>query len=155
MTSNLRCHARACWSDEAVRAADSTKDVKTARAVLQTLGSSVNGSITAAFQRVGKGAVVYSHRQHTKTEARSAVFLSSWQISEKELGSAEFVHWVTENNRPFKIVDDHGFRCLMKTGRPGYYIPSADTLSRDVKNVFVRVRGHIAKTLKVRHTNFI
>ena len=43
----------------------------------------------------------------------------------------------------------------MKTGRPGYYIPSADTLSRDVKNVFVQVRGHIAKTLKVGYTNFI
>ena len=37
----------------------------------------------------------------------------------------------------------------MKTGRPQYYIPSAETLSQDVKNVFVRVRGRIAKGLQV------
>ncbi len=36
----------------------------------------------------------------------------------------------------------------MKTGRPECYIPSAETLSRDVKNVFVRVRGRIAKGLQ-------
>ena len=37
----------------------------------------------------------------------------------------------------------------MKTGRPEYYIPSAETLSRDVKNVFIRVRRHLAKALQV------
>jgi hypothetical protein len=84
-----------CWSDDTVQAADGTKDVKTAHMALQTLGSSVNGSIMAAFQQVGKGKVVYSHHKHTKTEAW---YTSSWQISEKGLGSAEFVHWVTENN---------------------------------------------------------
>lgn len=36
----------------------------------------------------------------------------------------------------------------MKTGRPECYIPSAETLSRDVKNVFIRVRGRIAKVLQ-------
>ena len=39
----------------------------------------------------------------------------------------------------------------MKTGRPDCYIPSAETLSRDVKNVFVRVRGRIAKALQEYH----
>jgi len=39
----------------------------------------------------------------------------------------------------------------MKMGRPQYYIPSAETLSRDVKHVFLWVREHIAKALKVRH----
>jgi hypothetical protein len=73
----------------------------------------------------------------------------------KTIASAEFVRWVTENNRPFQIVNDRGFRCLMKTGRPEYYIPSADTLSRDVKKVFVRVRGRIAKALKVRHPHML
>ena len=66
---------------------------------------------------------------------------------------AEFVRWVTENKRPFQIVNDRAFRCLMKTGRPGSYIPSAETLSRDVKNVFVRVRESIAKLLQVRYHN--
>lgn len=42
----------------------------------------------------------------------------------------------------------------MKTGRPESYIPSAETLSRDVKNVFVRVRERIAKMLRVSSRQF-
>jgi len=37
----------------------------------------------------------------------------------------------------------------MKTGRPGYHIPSAETVSRDVKGVFVHVRQRVAKMLQV------
>jgi hypothetical protein len=37
----------------------------------------------------------------------------------------------------------------MKTGRPRYHIPSAETVSRDVKQVFVRIRQQIAKVLQV------
>jgi hypothetical protein len=70
-TSNLRRHAKTCWSEEAVGAADGTRDIKTARTALQNL-KTVNGSITAAFQRVGEQKAVYSHRQHTKIEARYA-----------------------------------------------------------------------------------
>ena len=62
----------------------------------------------------------------------------------------EIVRWVTESMRPFKIVDDRGFQCLMKTGRPECYIPSARTVSRDVKKVFVRCRERIAHMLHVR-----
>jgi hypothetical protein len=37
----------------------------------------------------------------------------------------------------------------MKTGRPGIYIPSASTVSRDVKLVFARTWEQIAKMLQV------
>ena len=63
---------------------------------------------------------------------------------------AEIVRWVSESKRPFSIVEDRGFQALMKTGRPGYYIPSATTVSRDVKKVFVNVRKRMAKMLQVR-----
>lgn len=59
------------------------------------------------------------------------------------------VRWVAESKRPFSIVNDCGFRKLMKTGRPDYHIPSAETLSRDVKKVFAHVRKRIAKMLQV------
>lgn len=36
----------------------------------------------------------------------------------------------------------------MKTGRPDYYIPSAATVSRDVKHVFAKCRTRIAKLLR-------
>ena len=64
---------------------------------------------------------------------------------------AEIVRWVAESKRPFQIVKDRGFQTLMKTGRPAYQIPSPETVSRDVKKVFVRVRKRIAKMLQVWH----
>ncbi|KAH9008685.1 hypothetical protein EDB83DRAFT_2173798, partial [Lactarius deliciosus] len=66
-TSNLRRHAKFCWGEEALAAADAARNVKTACKVLRNY-KGVNGSITAAFKRVGKGKVTYSHRQHTKIE---------------------------------------------------------------------------------------
>ena len=60
------------------------------------------------------------------------------------------VRWIAESKRPFQIVNDRGFQSLMKTGRPGFQLPSAETISRDTKNAFVAVRQHIAKMLKVR-----
>ncbi len=62
---------------------------------------------------------------------------------------AEIVRWVSESKRPFKIVKDCGFQKLMKTGRPEYHIPSPETVSRDVKKVFLHVRKRMAKMLQV------
>ena len=56
---------------------------------------------------------------------------------------------MAENKRPFQIVNDRAFRSLMKTERPEIYIPSAETLSRDVKNVFVSARKRISEMLQV------
>ena len=62
---------------------------------------------------------------------------------------AEIVRWVAESLRPYEIVSDRGFQCLMKTGRPEYYIPSHYTVARDVKLVFSRTRDRVSKMLKV------
>jgi hypothetical protein len=74
-TSGLRRHAKMCWGEEAVSAADNTKDLDGARAVLAKSGLKRNGSITQAFERIGKDKVSYSHRQHTYTETRYVVYL--------------------------------------------------------------------------------
>ncbi|KAF8798677.1 hypothetical protein BYT27DRAFT_7122876 [Phlegmacium glaucopus] len=130
-TSNLRKHAKICWGDEAVAAADNTKSIQAAREALENMVS-VNSSITEAFKCVAKGKVTYSHRQHTTTKAR-----------------AEIVRWVAESKQPFQVVNDRGFQSLMKTGRPSYHIPSAETVSHDVKKIFVQARKCIAKMLQV------
>ncbi|KAI1793035.1 hypothetical protein LXA43DRAFT_886392, partial [Ganoderma leucocontextum] len=39
-------------------------------------------------------------------------------------------------------------RVLMKTGRPGYYLPSRCTVARDVKEIFQRTRSRIAHVLQ-------
>jgi len=149
-TSNLRKHAKICWGEEAVAAADSTRDVNAAREALGKM-KNVDGSITAVFKRIAKGGkVTYSHRQHTKTEARCGfILLASLTLFLIILYSAKIVRWVAENKRPFSIVNDGGFQTLMKTGRPDYHILSAKTVSRDVKSVFVHVRQRIAKMLQV------
>lgn len=59
------------------------------------------------------------------------------------------MRWVCESMRPFQIVSDRGFQSLMKTGRPEYYIPSPTTVSRDVKQVFVKARQRMARMLQV------
>jgi hypothetical protein len=129
-TGNLRKHAKVCWGLETVAAADETRNIDTARKALEKVK---DGSITEAFERVAKGKVTYSNRQHTTTQSR-----------------AEIVRWIAESKRPFQIVNDRGFQSLMKTGRPEYHIPSMQTVSRDVKRVFVKVRKRIARMLQVK-----
>jgi hypothetical protein len=128
-TSNLHKHAKICWGLDTVKAAMEAQNASEAR---QILSQSKDGSISAAFQIKGKGKVMYSHRQHTRTETK-----------------AEIVRWVSENARPFSIVSDRGFKNLMKTGRPEYYLPSPTTVSRDVRLVFARSRQRIAALLQV------
>lgn len=84
-TSNLRKHAKTCWTDDvvALAVADKTKDVKAAWEALADL-KNVDVSITAAFERIAKSKVTYSHRQHTKTEARYVIptmYLFSFPLS--------------------------------------------------------------------------
>jgi hypothetical protein len=74
-TSNLRKHAKVCWGEEAVAAADKTRDVRSAREALEKLNL-VDGSITAAFERVATSKITYSHRQHTTSEARYVLHCS-------------------------------------------------------------------------------
>ena len=65
------------------------------------------------------------------------------------LHSAKIICWVAENKHPFQIINDCGFQLLKKTGHPNFHLPSADTVSHDVKKIFVQVHQCIAKMLKV------
>ncbi|TFK78990.1 hypothetical protein K466DRAFT_457331, partial [Polyporus arcularius HHB13444] len=128
-TGNLSTHAVACWGAEIVCAAKATGNPTKARPMVEKFGRT--GTITKIFERIGKGKVSYSTRQHTSTEARAWI-----------------VRWVAENKRPYEIVRDRAFLQLMKTGRPEYKIPSPSTVSRDVRRVFARCRARIAKMLQ-------
>lgn len=55
---------------------------------------------------------------------------------------------MTESMRPFSIVKDRGFQSLMKTGRPGYWIPSPTTVARDIKQIYSRTRVRIGHLLR-------
>ncbi|OJT15390.1 Zinc finger BED domain-containing protein RICESLEEPER 3 [Trametes pubescens] len=128
-TGNLSRHAKSCFGEDAVAAAREAKNKDEVRTKI-VASFNKNGTITSAFERK-KGGVTYSHRPFTRIETRT-----------------EIVKWVAEDLRPFRIVKDRGFLVLMKTGRPGYYVPSPSTVARDVKVVFARTRRRVARFLR-------
>jgi hypothetical protein len=65
----MRKHAKKCWGEDVVEAADRANSVREVRATT-VKGILDPQSITAAFERTGKGKVTFSHRQHTKAESR-------------------------------------------------------------------------------------
>ena len=120
-----------CWGEDIVQQATEAENIESA---WQALGDAnmIDGSITAAFSRTGKGKITYSHHQHTKAK--------TW---------AEIVKWVSESMRPFSIVEDNGFKTLMKTGHPGYYLPTWRTVVHDMNEVFEKTCKRIVKMLQV------
>jgi len=127
----MRKHTKKCWGDTVAASEDKAKNAKEVWA-MTVKGALDPQLITAALERKVKGKVKYSHQQHTKTEVR-----------------AEIVLWVAKSKRLFKVVTDHGFQSLMKTGRLNYYKPSPTTVSPDVKKVLVNVCKQMAKMLQV------
>ena len=72
LTSNMCKHAKKCWGDVVVTSADSAQNANEVQATT-VMGVLNPQSITVAFERNSKGKVKYSHRQHTKTEARAEI----------------------------------------------------------------------------------
>ena len=72
-TGRLHSHAKKCWGETTVKAALETRDLKAARAIVNKQPQAdpkTDSTLTAAFERIGKGKVTYSHRQHTYAESR-------------------------------------------------------------------------------------
>ena len=109
-----------------------TGKLSKAREVIRDNNNLREGSITLAFQRAGKDQVTYSHRPPTKLESH-----------------LHHVLWMAEKQRPFELLNDKGYRRIMKEGRPEHYVPSLSTVSQDVKNTFKGAREQISKLLRV------
>ena len=146
-TGNLRKHAVSCWGETAVTAVASLPNIKEARK--SVIDFKNTGSITAAFEKKGRGKLTYSHRQHTKTETKCVCHPLQRSVAFLTTCRAAIVCWVCKNLRPFSIVHDQGFRILIKTGRPEYYLPSSSTVSLNVRLVFANIQKWIAKMMKV------
>ena len=76
LTSSLRWHVKMCWGDKAVSTADNTKDLEGTHSILAKSGLKRNGSITQAFERIGKEKASYLHYQYKDTETRYVVQLT-------------------------------------------------------------------------------
>ncbi|KAF9219131.1 hypothetical protein BS17DRAFT_718330 [Gyrodon lividus] len=82
-TGNMRKHARKCWGEDSLKAADAAKNAtevheKIIGSILRT------GSITQAFKMQGKGNATYSYRQHTRAETNDHGFQSLMKTGRPE-----------------------------------------------------------------------
>ncbi|KAG1718887.1 uncharacterized protein EDB91DRAFT_1009556, partial [Suillus paluster] len=66
-TGNMCKHVKNCWGEDALAAAVQTKNAREAHETV-VQGILMTGTITASFERKGKGKVTFSHHQHTKME---------------------------------------------------------------------------------------
>ena len=57
------------------------------------------------------------------------------------------VKWVTENNHPVNIINDHELQNLLTAGWPSIELPSNRTISRDIHASFLKCQDRIAKLL--------
>ena len=108
-----------------------------------------------------KAGIPQTSKRHEKTSSsRSCSPGRSWlTLKEKKVklclatGSTRAPslgwNWVMESLCPFQIIKDPGFEMLMKTWRPGYYIPSASMVAHDVNTVFLKTRECITQMLQV------
>ena len=64
--------------------------------------------------------------------------------------STHIIKWVTESNWPVHIVKDRELCELLISGRPTLKLPSATTVSRDLKTCFEASQQRVAKLLRVR-----
>ena len=68
-TGNMQKCVKSCWDGDVLGKANATKDAK--EVCMKIVGSILQTrSITAAFERKGKGKMTYSHQQHTHAKAR-------------------------------------------------------------------------------------
>lgn len=151
LTSNLSWHAKSCWGDDTVSLADNSCNTKPAHEVLSH-NKKMDGSITSAFQHMAKGQPTYSHCQHTKIQAQYTL-LSGLETSHPKKVQYQICTLDRWEQTP---VPNHEWSwlplsTLMKTGQPGYHIPSLYTLSCDVWKAFVQAHTQISKLLQVRH----
>jgi hypothetical protein len=62
--------------------------------------------------------------------------------------SAHLVKWITKNNRPVNIINDHKLRNLFTAGWPSIELPSNRTISQDIHASFKKCWERIAKLLQ-------
>ncbi|KAE9399638.1 hypothetical protein BT96DRAFT_768552, partial [Gymnopus androsaceus JB14] len=127
---NLTKHAKRCWGDEAVAAAKDSTLEKTKDAI-KNLGRKSQSKLTSMLQTVKGWWQSFSTRP-----------------PEKETIRVVTARWVAESARPFRIVQDRCYRWLQKEGRPKHYVPSKETVARDVKKLYEKTKEKLAAELQ-------
>ena len=147
LTSNLHRHAKICWGTDTVKVVMGAKSAHEAHKTI-VKGILLTGKITDTFQWKSGSKSTYLSHPHTKTKTW-CIFITWVSNPADKAVSAEIMRWVSENLRPFDVVNDRGFQSLMKMGCPEYYIPSPSTVACDARQVFLNARQQLSKVLQV------
>ena len=123
-TSGLQWHAKQCWGDKTVNAADRTRDLAATCTILADSSLKRNGSITAAFECIRKSSITYSHHQLTYIETRYDLPLPlecNWHLLKQdwdcEMGHREKAALCDHWGPPVYILDkDWASRILFAVG---------------------------------------
>ncbi|KAJ3966202.1 hypothetical protein EV361DRAFT_777876, partial [Lentinula raphanica] len=126
-TGNMRDHVKKCWGEEALAAIKETT-LDQARKAVRDLSKGKQSTLTARKF----GALMFC-----PNPAHSARF--------DILHSVVTARWAAESARPFCIVSDHCYKWLQKEGRPNQYVPSKETVGRDVKILYAASKNHLVK----------
>ncbi|KAF9059140.1 hypothetical protein BDP27DRAFT_1239351, partial [Rhodocollybia butyracea] len=115
-------HAKSCWGKEAVNAAQQSKSLENARAAIKRIGKKSQSKLAAALRTMKGWAESFSMQPPTKKEIRTS----------------------------FNIVKDRCYRWLQREGCPEQYIPSCETVSRDVKKLYTCTKEKLAEELQAQ-----
>ena len=61
--------------------------------------------------------------------------------------SVHLVQWVTKNNRPANIINNHELQNPLTAGQPNIELPSNGTVLQDIHTSFLKYQDHVAKLL--------
>ncbi|KAJ3964441.1 hypothetical protein EV361DRAFT_765889, partial [Lentinula raphanica] len=129
-TGNLREHVKKCWGDEALAAVNDLTLEKAKNAVSK-FKKSKQTTLTLVVNTVASWFKSFSTRPPEKEKIRVVT-----------------ARWVAESSRSFLVVRDRGYRWLQKEGRPHHYVPSNDTVARDVKKLYTACKVQLTKELE-------
>ncbi|KAJ3963909.1 hypothetical protein EV361DRAFT_774365, partial [Lentinula raphanica] len=125
-TGNMREHVKKCWGEESLVAVKDSS-LEQARAAVKESKKTKQTTLTKKSGRYPSfRCPPQPHLVHSVVTAR----------------------WVAESARPFLIVRDQGYRWLQKEGRPQHFVPSNETVARDVKKLYVASKRQLAKELQ-------
>ncbi|KAJ3969827.1 hypothetical protein EV361DRAFT_1034799 [Lentinula raphanica] len=128
---NMRDHVKRCSGEEALAAVkESTLDQ--ARRAVREMSKGKQSTLTAVI-----------------TTVRSWFKINSTRPPEKEKIRVVTARWAAESMRPFRIVSDRCYQWLQKEGRPNHYVPSKETVGRDVKILYAASKEHLAEEFQV------
>ncbi|KAF5364882.1 hypothetical protein D9757_015275 [Collybiopsis confluens] len=130
-TSALKCHAIKCWGQEAVIAVQGSENLTKARTAIAKHGKKAQSMLVLALRSVKGWFQSFSTRPPDTSSIRIVT-----------------ARWIAEAHRPFRIVANRCYCWLQKEARPDRYVPSRETVARDIMKLYGGTRAKLGQELQ-------